>query len=83
MRQLLDWVFHHEFEDKFECALDINGIIWIKYPDEKEFDRPCMKCCYEVIKTRSIPVAKYILSKSCEIQNDDIITKRASGYRSL
>lgn len=78
----LDLIFEHKFADGFECALDINGIIWIKYPNE-EFERPCMKLCYDVIKTKSIPIAKYILAKSCEMQNDECIWERANKYDSL
>lgn len=80
---MLDPIFHHKFSDNFECALDVNGIIWIKHSDDKDFERPCMKLCYELIKLRSISVAKYILSKSCELQNDECIWSRAAGYKSL
>jgi len=77
---MLDTIFNHKFSDGFECAIDLTGIIWIKYADGN-FERPCMKCCYDVIKTRSLVIAKYVLAKSCEIQNSKEISDRALLYR--
>jgi len=39
-----------------------------------------MKYCFTEIKIRNEEIAKFILQKSCEIQDDEIITKRAKGY---
>ena len=79
----IDLMFHHKFPDGFECGIALNGRIWIKYPEEKCATTPCMKCCYDVIKMRSVPVAKYVLAKSCEIQGNKDILERAEGYESL
>jgi len=75
-----DMVFHYVFPDYFECALDKEGIIYIKNKGDKEFRRFCMRFCYTEIKLRNPRIAKYVLNKSCEIQNSDAITKRAEGY---
>lgn len=71
---------HFEFKDGFECAVDNDGIIWIKQNNEQFFDRPCMRYCFTEIKIRNKDIAKFILEKSCEIQDNKIITKRARGY---
>jgi len=73
-------VFNYVFPDYFECALDKEGIIYIKHKEDTDFQRFCMKLCYDLIKLRNPRIAKYVLNKSCEIQNDDAITKRAEGY---
>ena len=82
LKEILDPVAHYKFDDGFECILDYCGIIYIKYPNE-EFERPCMKCCYDVIKARNISIAKFMLAKACEIQNNLEVTKRAGMYASL
>jgi len=71
---------HFEFEDGFECAIDSDGIIWIKHNYDNYFSRPCMRYCYTEIKMRDENIAKSILEQSCEIQNDEIITERAKNY---
>ena len=76
---MIDMIFHHKFPDGFECSIDLTGIIWIRYP-EKDWERPCMKLCYDVIKTRNLVIAKYVLSKSCEIQGIDEVWDRASMF---
>lgn len=78
----MDANWHFKFGDGFECAIDPDGIIWIKHKNEKYFDRPCMKYCFDSIKQRSQDVAKFVLKKSCEIQDNEIITGRAIGYLS-
>ena len=72
--------YHFKFKDGFECAIDEDGIIWIKQKSDKYFDRPCMKYCFTEIKIRDENIAKYVLKTSCEIQDNEIITKRAEGY---
>ena len=76
----LSIICHYAFDDGFECALDHDGIIWIKYKNEK-FQRPCMKLCFDTIKQRNIFVANYILKESCQIQDNDAITERAENYK--
>jgi len=71
---------HFKFKDGFECAIDGDGIIWIKQKTDKYFDRPCMKYCFTEIKMRDENIAKIVLEKSCEIQDNETITKRAENY---
>jgi hypothetical protein len=58
---------HHTFEDGFECAVDVNGIIWFKYPGQA-FQRPCAKLCYDMIKKRDPDLAEEMLGRSTSIQ---------------
>ena len=73
--------FHHKFDNGFECAVDKDGIIWYKRSPNAQFESPCMKACYYTIEYQNHRVAKYVLSLACEIQDDECITARASGYK--
>jgi len=80
-----EWVTdYHVFENGFECCLDIDGIIWIKEGNENvtEWERPCMKLCYDLIMIQDKVIGKGILAKACEIQNCEGITERATRYKS-
>ena len=73
-------VHHFKLKDKFECAMDYDGIIWIKTKSDKYFDRPCMRYCYTEIKIRDPKIADFILDESCKYQDDEAITQRAKLY---
>ena len=77
------WEFHHKFDDEFECGVDEDGIIWYKSNAEFEFERPCMKLCYDLIKLRDPSIAKRVLALSCQIQDNDAITFRALRHYDL
>lgn len=72
-------VFEHTFCNGFSCAVDKDGIIWIHHIGT-EWERPCMKACYEDIKANGLDIAKNVLALSCEIQGDSAVTERASKY---
>ena len=75
-------VLHHFIlKDKFECAIDYDGMIWIKQKNKKYFDKPCMRYCYTEIKQRDPIIADFILNKSCEYQDNKAVTKRAQLYK--
>jgi len=76
-----DVLHYFKLKDNFQCAIDHDGIIWIKQKNEKYFDRPCMRYCYTEIRMRDQKIADFILDKSCDIQNDELITERAKLYK--
>ena len=62
-----------------ECGVDADGIIWIKCGD-RDWERPCMKLCYDTVSAFDKACGKAVLSKSCDIQNDGAINARALVY---
>ena len=74
-------VYNHKFDNGFECSVDKDGIIWYKTSSNAKFQRPCMKDCYHQVQYHDPCIAEYVLSLSCEIQDDKGITERASRYK--
>ena len=75
--------YRNDFEDGFSVCVDEDGIIWYRHSPNEEFDRPCMKLCYDVTKLKDKDVAKYILALSCSIQDNDAVTLRALRHYNL